>query len=327
MIIDRLQLKNNIILAPMAGITDLPYRRVMKDFGPGLVFTEMVSANGLIRAGKRTRELLRSVPEERPLGIQLFGNEPSVLAEAAKMVSENGELLDINMGCPVKKVIRDGSGSALLRDPARIGQIVAAVRKATRLPLTVKIRSGWDQGSVNFLEVARIAVAEGADAITLHPRTRTQGFGGQAAWDQIRQLKEAITVPVIGSGDIFCATDGLNMLQQTGCDGLMIGRGGYGNPWLIRDILALQQDRPLPAAPSPPERLEVAMLHLHLFLESFGPQKALCDMRKHLCWYSRGLSGAAAFRSTVNHLQSVPELKTVMTDFFTAAADSKESLS
>ncbi len=174
--ISHLQLENPIILAPMAGITDLPYRRVMKRFGAGMVFTEMVSANGLIRAGRRTRELLRSTPDERPLGIQLFGDDPQVLARAAGMVSEDGDLLDINLGCPVNKVVRSGAGSALLRDPCRVGRIVAAVRRAVTLPLTVKLRSGWDGSSVNYLEVARIAVSEGADAVTLHPEDPKPGI-------------------------------------------------------------------------------------------------------------------------------------------------------
>lgn len=313
--IGRLELANNVILAPMAGISDLPYRLVMKRFGAGLVFTEMVSANGLIRAGVRTRELLRSAPEERPLGIQLFGDDPSVLAEAATLVREDGELIDLNLGCPVNKVVRSGAGSALLRNPQQVGRIVAAVRRTNDLPLTVKIRAGWDSTSVNFLEVGRIAEAEGADAVTLHPRTRSQGFAGHADWEQIRQLKEALSVPVIGSGDIFSADDALDMLSETGCDGVMIGRGGYGNPWLLRailDRLADQTERP----PTGAERLEVAQQHLELFRQSFGERKAVLDMRKHLCWYARGLPGAAVFRSRVNHAQSAEEVRELMAAFF-----------
>jgi len=312
-----LQLSNNIILAPMAGITDLPYRLVMKRFGAGMVFTEMVSANGLIRAGKRTRELLRSNPAERPLGIQLFGDDPAVLAQAAVLVRDDGELLDLNLGCPVNKVVRSGAGSALLRDPAKVGRIVAAVRRAWDRPLTVKIRSGWDQGSLNYLEVARIAVDEGADAVALHPRPRSQGFAGRADWEHIRRLKAALTVPVIGSGDIFSADDALAMQEQTGCDALMIGRGGYGNPWLIRDIL-LRQRGEEPVPPTPEERAEIALWHLELFCETFGEAKAISDMRKHLCWYCRGLAGAAAFRTAVNHTPSVPELRRLTQEYFAA---------
>jgi hypothetical protein len=317
--IGRLQLPNNIILAPMAGITDLPYRRIMKEFGAGLVFTEMVSANGLIREGRRTRELLRSVAGERPLGIQLFGDDPAVLARAAELVREDGELLDLNLGCPVNKVVRSGAGSALLRDPAKVGRIVAAVRRATDRPLTVKIRSGWDHGSLNFLEVARIAVGEGAEAVALHPRPRSQGFSGAADWEQIARLKAALPVPVIGSGDVFTAADALAMLAKTGCDAVMIGRGGYGNPWLVRDILTLQQGG-TPAPPTAGERLDVARRHLDLFLASFGEAKTARDMRKHLCWYCRGLAGAAAFRTAVNHAHSAADLRRLAEEFFMAAA-------
>ncbi len=319
--IANLTLENNIILAPMAGITDLPYRLTMKEFGPGLVFTEMVSANGLIRAGKRTRELVKSRPEDHPLGIQLFGEDPEVLATAAGLVAGDGQLIDLNLGCPVAKVVRSGAGSALMRDPAKVGRLVAAVRRATTLPLTVKIRSGWDRTSINFLEVGRIAETEGADAVTLHARTRAQGFGGHSDWDQIRQLKQALKVPVIGSGDIFTPQDAMDMQEQTGCDAIMIGRGSYGNPWLIRDILMRQQGRETPPPPTAQQRLEVAGNHLKLFLEIFGPQKAVRDMRKHLCWYSRGLSGSAAFRTRINHLHSVKDMQSAISEFFLAASD------
>jgi nifR3 family TIM-barrel protein len=253
------------------------------------------------------------------LGIQLFGDDPAVLANAAELVRDDGELLDINLGCPVNKVVRSGAGSALLREPLKVGRIVAAVRRASDLPLTVKIRSGWDQQSMNFLEVARIAVAEGADAVTLHPRPRSQGFSGHADWEQIGRLKAALSVPVIGSGDIFTADDAMAMLQTTGCDGVMIGRGGYGNPWLIRDILARQQGIAT-THPAAGERLAVALRHLELFQESFGEAKTARDMRKHLCWYSRGLSGAAVFRTAVNHAHTTADLRHLVAEFFTAAA-------
>lgn len=317
--IGRLKLANNVILAPMAGISDLPYRRIMKEFGVGLVFTEMVSANGLIRAGRRTRELLRSDTGEHPLGIQLFGDDPAVLASAAELVRDDGELLDLNLGCPVNKVVRSGAGSALLRDPLKVGRIVAAVRRSTDLPLTVKIRSGWDQRTLNFLEVSRVAVEEGVDAVALHPRPRSQGFSGQADWEQIARLKEALPVPVIGSGDIFTAADALAMVDKTGCDAVMIGRGGYGNPWLIRDILAKQQGKE-PEPPTAAERLAVALRHLELFHETYGETKTARDMRKHLCWYCRGLTGAGAFRSAVNHAHTTADLRRLAEDYFAAAA-------
>lgn len=316
--IGKISLKNNIFLAPMAGISDLPYRRLMIRFGAGLVFTEMVSAEGLVRDGARTRELLLSLPEERPLAVQLFGSNPTTLARAAALVEGVGDLLDLNFGCPVPKVVRSGGGSALLRAPLQVAQIVAAVRQATDRPLSVKIRSGWDNQSINFLEIARICEAEGVDAITLHPRTRAQGFSGHADWDHIRQLKEAVAVPVIGSGDIFDADDALSMLATTGCDAVMIGRGGYGNPWLFRDILDRQAGHLRPS-PRPLERLAVAGLHLELFLEAFGPTRAAPELRKHLAWYARGVPGAAQFRSEINRLPSLAAMREAMEAFFTTA--------
>ncbi len=316
-----LSLKNHVILAPMAGITDLPYRRLMKGFGAGLVFSEMVSANGLVRDGARTRELLRSHPQERPLGIQLFGDDADTLGEAVRMVAAEGELIDLNMGCPVPKVVRSGAGSALLRDPRRIAAVIRAMRRATALPLTVKIRSGWDGASINYLEVARICADEGVDGITLHPRTRTQGFSGRADWSHIARLKEAVRIPVVGSGDIFCAEDAVRMMAQTGCDGVMVGRGGYGNPWLIRDILLAHGGHERLPAVTPQQRREVALRHIELFLESFPERKAVRDLRKHLAWYSRGVCGASAFRARINQALSLGEMRRALDDLFLGTAE------
>ncbi len=315
-----LQLENPIILAPMAGITALPYRRVMKSFGAALVFTEMVSANGLIRDGHKTRELLVSCPEEAPLGVQLFGDDPQVLAEATRMIADECTLLDINMGCPVKKVIRSGAGSALLKEPHRIAAIIRAVRAQYSGPLSIKIRSGWDADSINFLEVGRIAEAEGADAVTLHPRTRSQGFGGKADWAQIGKLKQLLKIPVLGSGDIFTAADGIMMLQQTGCDAIMIGRGGYGNPWLIRDILTLLRGEQIAAVPAT-EKKTVATQHLQWHRQQFGDRKTLFEMRKHLCWYARGLAGASRFRAELQQATVIDQLLEQVTRFFTEDAE------
>jgi tRNA-dihydrouridine synthase B len=313
-----LSLSNPVILAPMAGITDLPYRRVMKAFGAALVFSEMISANGAIRNGSKTLELAKSSADERPLAIQIFGDDPQLLAETAMLLEERAELIDINCGCPVNKVIRSGAGSALMRDPGRIGRIVAAVRKVTRVPLTIKIRSGWDQAAQNFLEVGKIAAAEGADAVTLHPRTRAQGFGGKADWTLIGRLKANLNIPVIGSGDIYTAADAELMLAETGCDAVMIGRGGYGNPWLIRNILLRLAGEP-EQSPDPAEKLAVALQHLQYHKECFGTKKTLFEMRKHLSWYSRGLAGSADFRQLVNHQQTLEGLMQVTHNFFTAA--------
>ncbi|TLM65991.1 MAG: tRNA dihydrouridine synthase DusB [Deltaproteobacteria bacterium] len=316
--ISSLALDNPVILAPMAGISDLPYRLTMKRFGAALVFTEMVSANGLFHGGSGTGELLRTVPEERPLGVQLFGDDPQRLAEAARRVEETADVIDLNCGCPVRKVVGSGAGSALLRDPGKIARIIAAVRRATSRPLTIKLRSGWDATSRNFLEIARLAVAEGIDAMTLHPRTRSQMFGGRADWDDIAALKHAVPVPVIASGDLFTAEDATEVLARTGCDAVMVARGGYGNPWLIRQSLDRLAGNPA-CHPTGEERLTVARGHLDLFLDTYGPARTLAHMRKHLCWYTHGLPGAAVFRQKVNQARSVAELYDLLAGFEAAA--------
>jgi nifR3 family TIM-barrel protein len=314
-----LQLKNPIILAPMAGISDLPYRLIMKPAGAGLVFTEMVSAVGLVRAKGRNRtfELLDSRPEERPLGVQLFGSDPDYLAQGARLVASHADLIDLNLGCPVPKVTKGGGGSALLREPERIRRIVACMRAAWDGPLTIKIRSGWDSETLNYLEIGRIAEEEGVDAITLHPRTRSQGFAGLSDWTHLRQLKEALTIPVIGSGDIYTAADGLRMLAETGCDALMIGRGGYGNPWLLTELAARLQGEEW-QAPTIAERALIAHRHLNLALEILGEKRALGEMRKHLCWYARGLAGAAGFRQTINRAEEIAAMRALIDTFFAA---------
>ena len=317
--IGSLQLANPLILAPMAGITSLPYRRIMKSFGAALVHTEMVSANGLIREGRKTRELLLSSADEGPLAVQLFGDDPAILAQAVALVADDGALLDINMGCPAKKVVRSGAGSALLQNPERIAAILAAVRPVWDKPLTIKIRSGWDQDTINYLTIGRIAQEAGVDAVTLHPRTRAQGFSGQADWQQIAKLKAALRIPVFGSGDIFSAADAQRMLAETGCDGVMIGRGGYGNPWLFRDTLRLLHGEPL-TMPHPRELFQVAAQHLQLHREHFGERKALFEMRKHLCWYARGLIGSSQFRVRLQKTASCADLMHLAEEFFTENA-------
>lgn len=313
--IGSLELAENLLLAPMAGITNLPMRILAREQGAALCFTEMVSVNGLVREGAKTFSLMKSSPLDRPLGVQLFGDDPEMLAEGARLAAESGDLIDINMGCPVRKVVGSGAGSALLQYPEKIRAIVKAVRSAIKIPLTVKIRTGWNSESANYLLVARIAADEGADAVTLHPRTRSQMFEGRSDWAQIAELKKQLPIPLLGSGDLFTPADVLRMLNETGCDGVMIARGALGNPWIFREALALMLGAEA-VPPAPSERLDVARRHLQMFAAEAGERVAVREMRKHLCWYAHGVPGAAGFRGRVNKIDSLAELEEAMAGFF-----------
>ncbi len=306
-----LLLPHNILLAPLAGITNHVFRLVCRQQGASLAFTEMVSVNGMVREGERTLAMLASSPEDRPLGVQIFGESAELLARAAEMVADQADLLDINMGCPVRKVVGTGAGSALLKDTARIAGIVRAVRRATRLPLTIKIRSGWECGDDAWLEVGRIAEAEGCDAITLHPRSRAQMFNGKADWRKIARLKQSLGIPVIGSGDLFTPQDCQRMLAETGCDGLMLARGALGNPWIFRQTRELLEGRPVTPVTGD-ERVAMAEEHLALFIASAGEAIAVREMKKHLGWYVHGVPGAAAVRRDINHAQGKVALLAVI---------------
>lgn len=313
--IGALALRNNLILAPMAGITNLPLRLLARKNGAALCFTEMVSAHGLIRNGRKTFDLLRSVPEDRPLGIQLFGDDPNLIAEGIRVIEEYGDLIDINMGCPVRKVVNSGSGSALLREPEKVRAIVRAARRATKLPLTIKIRTGWSAHEPTFLEIARIAEGEGCDAITLHPRNRAEMFNNRADWSRIAELKNCTGLPVIGSGDLFSPRDIMAMLEQTGCDGVMVARGVLGNPWIFSEALALGEGREAPP-PSPAERLATAVWHMDMLTSLIGEKAALRELRKHLSWYTRGLPGAAQARDAINRTENREDMTTILETFF-----------
>jgi nifR3 family TIM-barrel protein len=268
----------------------------------------MVSVNGLVREGVKTLALLKSSPADRPLGIQLFGERPEGLAEAARIVEGFGDLLDINMGCPVRKVVGTGAGSALLQDPRKIAAIVRAVRAVTKLPLTIKIRSGWHCGDNVFQEVGRIAEAEGCDAITLHPRSRSLMFSGNAEWRQLAEMKAALSIPVMGSGDLFTPEDCLRMLKETGCDGIMIARGALGNPWIFRQVRELDQTgRYTPVSTG--ERADTIENHLSLFIEDRGETVAVREIKKHIGWYARGFAGASEIRRKANSAGSIDEIR------------------
>jgi nifR3 family TIM-barrel protein len=268
----------------------------------------MVSVNGLVREGVKTLALLKSSPGDRPLGIQLFGEKPEDLAEAARMVEEFGDLVDINMGCPVRKVVGTGAGSALLQEPLKIAAIVRAVRAATRLPLTIKIRSGWHCGDNVFQDVGRIAEAEGCDAITLHPRSRSLMFSGHADWSQLAAMKASLSIPVLGSGDLFTPDDCLRMLSETGCDGIMIARGALGNPWIFRQLRELQQSGNYTPVTTG-ERADTIENHLSLFVEEYGEAVAVREIKKHIGWYAKGFAGASEVRRTANSAGSIQEIR------------------
>jgi len=296
--IGNLALKNNVFLAPMAGITNLPFRILAREFGCGLAFTEMISANGLVRQTNKSCRYLLSSPDDKPLGVQIFGSDPIVLSEAAQIADDFGaDLLDVNMGCPVRKVVKTGAGAALLREPDRVRHILQAIRKSTSLPVTVKLRSGWRHGETTALNIAILAQDCGVDAVILHPRTADQGYSGAADWRIIEAVKKEIHIPVIGSGDIRSRGDACRMINTTGCDGIMIGRAALGNPWIFRDTIRHLEERKTALPPSYAEREMV--IRRHMEIDCLGERLGLRHFRKHLLWYTKGIRGGSLFRDVV----------------------------
>ncbi|MDA8126715.1 MAG: tRNA dihydrouridine synthase DusB [Deltaproteobacteria bacterium] len=319
-----LPLANAVWLAPMAGVTDLPFRTVVRSFGCGLAFTEMVSARGLLTGGKTCR-YLDSSPADKPLGVQLFGTDPATLAEAARIAAEKGaDLLDVNMGCPVKKVVKTGSGAALMCEPERVAAILKAMRAATDLPLTVKIRAGWRPRSINALEIGRIAEGCGVDAVILHPRTADQGFSGLSDWRLIGALKAQLRIPVIGSGDVRSPADAARMVAETGCDGVMIGRGIMGNPWIIGNILFHLAGEAV-CEPTLADRETVIARHLALAVEHYGEKVGTREFRKHLLWYTKGLRGGAQFRQAAGAIVGREMALALLRDYFRSLEESEKA--
>lgn len=305
--IGSVKLENKTILAPLAGITNLPFRLIAKEAGCALVCSEMVSAHGLVNGSDRTRQLLDSQPEEKPLSVQIFGSQPGVMAEAARLVQSAGaDIIDINFGCAVRKIIKTGSGAALMRSPDTASAVIRAVRKAVAIPLTVKLRSGWDATGEQAFEISKIAESSGVDAIAIHPRTATQGFSGQADWTVIKELKKRVAIPVIGNGDIFSAEDAMAMMAQTGCDAIMIGRMAIGNPWIFSHVRARMRGETAPDIDLN-QQFDVMRRYLAESVKYFGEEIACRMMRSRLCWFAKGLRNSSQFRRSINHISTQAE--------------------
>ena len=314
--IGNIELKNNLILAPMAGVTDLPFRLLCKEQGAGLLCMEMISAKALRYKNKNTKALLAIDPREYPVSLQLFGEDPDIISEQAKRIEELPfQILDINMGCPVPKVVRNGEGSALMKDPKRIYDIVYKTARAIKKPVTIKIRKGFDEEHVNAVEIAKIAESCGVAAVAVHGRTRQQYYSGKADWDIIRRVKEAVSIPVIGNGDVTDAASAEALVEQTGCDGIMIGRGAEGNPWIFKQILHYMQTGETLARPTQHEVKEMMLRHARMQVEYKGGAIGIREMRKHVAWYTAGFPHSAKLRAAINQVESLQALEQMLNEW------------
>ena len=312
--IGNVELENRYILGPMAGVTDLPFRLLCREQGAGLLCMEMVSAKAILYNNRNTEQLLTIHPEEKPVSLQLFGSDPKIMSEMAKRIEERPfEILDINMGCPVPKVVKNGEGSALMKKPKLVYEIVSAVVKAIEKPVTVKIRKGFDDDHVNAVEIAKIIEEAGAAAVAVHGRTREQYYSGTADWDIIRQVKEAVSIPVIGNGDVTSPQKAEELVRQTGCDGVMIARGAQGNPWIFSEMTAYEQTGEVSARPDKDEVRRMMLRHARLQLEYKGDYLGIREMRKHVAWYTKGIPKAARLREKINAVESYEELENLLT--------------
>ena len=299
-------LENNVILAPMAGVTDLPFRVLCREQGAGCVVTEMVSAKAVLYNNKNTRELLQIDPAERPAAVQLFGSEPDIMAEIAARLEEGPyDYIDVNMGCPVPKIVNNGEGSALMKNPERAKEVLTAMVKAVKKPVTVKFRKGFNDLSVNAVEFAKMAESCGVAAVAVHGRTREQYYSGKADWDIIRQVKEAVRIPVIGNGDIFTPEDAGRMLKETGCDGIMVTRGAKGNPWLFGRINHYLDTGEVLPGPSMAEIKAMILRHGRMLVQFKGEGVAMREMRGHMAWYTKGMPHSATLRNEINQVETL----------------------
>lgn len=316
--IGNVEIANQVVLAPMAGIGNSAYRQIIKEMGCGLIYAEMVSDKAICYDNQKTLDMLYMKEKERPIAQQIFGSDMDSFVEAAKYIEQHmkPDIIDINMGCPVPKVaLRAQAGSALLKNPKKIGEIVKAVSQAVRLPVTVKIRSGWDHDHINAVEVAKICEASGAAAICVHARTRSQGYSGKADWSIIKQVKEAVSIPVIGNGDITSCESAKKMLEETGCDAIMIGRAALGNPWLIRDVVRYLDGKPPLLSPTAVEKIDMIKHHLMLLMALKDEHHAALEIRNHIAWYLKGVPGANEIKKKVYQMNKVCDILQVLEEF------------
>lgn len=314
--IGNVTLDNKVFLSPMAGVTDLPFRLICKEQDCGMLYTEMINAKALCYDDQNTKKMLKIEEEEHPVAVQIFGSDPAFMGGAREILNEYpNEILDINMGCPAPKVIKNGDGSALMKNPKLAEEVLKSVVKNSKKPVTLKIRKGWDDNNINAVEIAKIAEASGISALAIHGRTREQYYSGKADWDIIAKIKGSINIPVIGNGDVFEVEDAINMINKTNCDAIMIGRGAQGNPWIFKRINHYMKTGEILPEPTGEEKINTALKHLKLAIDEHGEYVAVREMRKHIAWYLKGLRGSARLRDEINKIESYEEVVNKLCDY------------
>lgn len=314
--IGNVELKNNIFLAPMAGVTDMPFRILCKEQECGLVYTEMVSAKGMHYDDDKSNKLTLMHEIEKPGAVQIFGSDPTIMAEVTeKLNASDAAIIDINMGCPAPKITKNGEGSALMKNPQLIAEIIRAVVAASQKPVTVKIRKGWDESLINAVEIARIAEENGASAVAVHGRTREQYYSGKADWDIIRRVKEAVSIPVIGNGDVTGPKEARKLLEETKCDAIMVGRGAQGNPWIFKKIVRFLEDGTIVPDPSPEEKIDTIIRHMNMLIDLKGERTGILEMRSHIAWYIKGMRDAAYTKQKIFQMTDKEEIISLLKSF------------